>query len=267
MRKEPSEKGTVNGIEFTRHRWSAEELGKKVRGLFYIAKIDQRAVFFLIKAPAEGDDTAIRIAESAVLTLEKPAESDVATVPEGARAPSEPSPSKPPLGWSPDPELVAKLDLPGPDPVSDQYRLQPPSGWVYAENNIINEQPQVRTASGVWHEIGRSDTPHCTLTLEITEFKDKPNMDGWRSEATFDMIMKADTITAKAQRAQKGRLGGIDFNRYRWTGMAEGKKVRGVMYLGTDDNRLLSILIEAPADGHDAALRLAESAILTLRKP
>ena len=72
LKKEPPEKGNVNGIEFTRNRWSAEENGKKLRGLFYIAKIDQRVLFFLIEASAGDHDDAIRLAESRGAHVAKP---------------------------------------------------------------------------------------------------------------------------------------------------------------------------------------------------
>ena len=61
-------------------------------------------------------------------------------------------------------------------------------------------------------------------------------------------------------------MGGLEFSRVRWTGSSESKQFRGVAYFASDDKRLLITFIEAPAEGHDEALRLAESAVLTLRK-
>lgn len=72
--------------------------------------------------------------------------------------------------------------------------------------------------------------------------------------------------------ADKGRLGGLDFVRYRCTTSSvpgdfnPKKPMKTVVYMTKDGDDLLVLLVAAPVKGCDADFRLAESSILTLTK-
>ncbi len=70
--KEPTEKGDIDGIEFTRYHWSAKKDGQKIRGAVYVGKEGRHVIAFEISAPAEGHDSDLKLMENAVLTVRKP---------------------------------------------------------------------------------------------------------------------------------------------------------------------------------------------------
>ena len=72
FKKEPTEKGDINGVEFSRYHWSGDKNGQKFRGLLYVGKDDRHVLSFILSVPAEGHGSELKLMENAVLTLRKP---------------------------------------------------------------------------------------------------------------------------------------------------------------------------------------------------
>ena len=170
--------------------------------------------------------------------------------------------------WLPDPTLLNKLAPADLDPVHGVYRLRPPLEWKFMALANTSGSDDSRTFAGLWHEPGAiGKTTHCILSLVISEFPIDLKARFFDYDQTFDAWAARDKIQAKRQSSEQGHLGGIDFVRYRWTGTADGQELRGVVYFAKDVTRMLRFAVTSPAVGHDTAIRIAESAILTLQKP
>jgi hypothetical protein len=170
--------------------------------------------------------------------------------------------------WLPDTALLDKLAPADLDPVHHAYRLRPPLRWEFTPLADSSGPDGSRTFVGQWHKPGPIGvTKHCLLLLVVSEFPINLKARVVDYDRTFDAWVTRDEIQAKREPAEQGHIGDIDFVRYRWTGTKDGQRLRGVVYFAKDVTRMLRFAVISPADGHDAAIRLAESAVLTLQKP
>jgi hypothetical protein len=183
-----------------------------------------------------------------------------------------------PLGWSPNPELLDKLADPELEQVRRVYHLRPPVGWKFGHKGEGGESLGNRF-TGSW----QSPKTGCLLNLIIVE----PRSGGTVEDTNLDKYFLSHTESGQTTIVQrdppeKGRIGGLEFTRYRVTtstkrwdpsgGRDPGYAplvVRFVDYIAKDGNRLIEIGTGVPVTdntgwGEDS--RLAENAILTLTK-
>ncbi len=173
------------------------------------------------------------------------------------------TPPKPP-GWSPDPDVLDKLQNYAVEPVSHTYRLRPPKGWKF---NSVNEGsgPPSMGNSGHWTEPA-FDEQHaqCELVLNVWKYKNKTSASSAKFDDIFDALFKKTFDAEKEGLPETGQSGGITFTRYRWIGAAAGAVTRGVTYFAHDDNRVLMVSAISFTGDYNAAMRLAENSALTL---
>ena len=76
VKKGPPEKGRIGGLDFTRYHWTWDLPygGEKheERAVLYLAGDDNRLLVLQVRGTAAGSDAEFRLAESAILTLQKP---------------------------------------------------------------------------------------------------------------------------------------------------------------------------------------------------
>ena len=181
----------------------------------------------------------------------------------GAAAPSSATvdySSLPPLGWSPDPNLLDQLKPAEVEGLRHIYRLRPPSGWEFSISQSGGEDLFGPYGGGYWCHKASG----CSLYIRICDVRDAD------FEKYFHWVIEINYSNVKKSPPEKGRIGGLDFTRYRYTfGIPNiaGHEERAVLYLANDESRLVVLQVRAPANGCEKEFRLAESAILTLQKP
>ncbi len=178
-----------------------------------------------------------------------------------------PAPPRATVTWSPDPALLSKLAPADLDPVGKFYRMRQPSNWYFASSPGTILPDKTKEYKGIWVQLGPDNEPQCILQMSINEPNPRVGIDHYPFGAMFNVVVTAGKTKLKKEPPEKGNVNGIEFTRNRWSAEENGKKLRGLFYIARFDQRALFFLIQASAGDHDDAIRLAESAVLTLQNP
>jgi hypothetical protein len=184
----------------------------------------------------------------------------------GATTPSSVAPSAAnsdaggPPDWTPDPELLAKLTLPEPEPLKRLYTFRVPANWrltIWAGHSY----PDQKSWSCEWSPMKETG---CKMTFAITEFKKKSDLDSLILDDAFAAMAQQLPPKPKFDLPETRNVNGINLSRYRWKSTTGGDAaLQGVVYLAKDDNRMISFsLVGTGAD--TPSIRLMESAVLTV---
>lgn len=166
--------------------------------------------------------------------------------------------------WTADPAALAAL---GDEVEVDAYRLRLPPG-------LRSMPPPASTPPGAqvssWQGAPRADGT--TPSLSVMIWTPAPEE---AKESALEAALTAMVDGVKRRRTEfsrtspeRGTIDGRPFMRARWTGKepARGIPMGGVAYLGLDGPRLLYFNTQDAEPHLEAALRLGEAGILSLRK-
>jgi hypothetical protein len=161
--------------------------------------------------------------------------------------------------WAADPALVNQL---APEAAVQNYRIRPPKGYALRQQNL----PGALTCA--WKGTPRADgtTPLFVAAAGLM----KPT----EVNMTLDALIDANAAGLRrgfpglvVSARETGQINGLSFIRARLEATAQGKKIRGFLYLAKDGRDFVSALF-LDAEPHFAETgKVAEAAALTVRKP
>ncbi|HEV3081481.1 MAG TPA: hypothetical protein VGY66_17005 [Gemmataceae bacterium] len=166
--------------------------------------------------------------------------------------------------WKTEPALLMEL---GPEVAVDKYSVRPPRGYERVT-------PPAGTVPPVgqfffWASEPREDGTAASLTMMIVTppgNEEFPSLED-AHEQSLESI-KRRRQTWMVTRREAGLVGGIRFLRSRWNGMdADLGPMHGFSYSAFDGRAFISIASQDIRQHHQQALKIAEAAALTFRKP
>jgi|GEM_PF-3008208 len=166
--------------------------------------------------------------------------------------------------WKTELALLAEL---GPEEAVDNYIVRPPRGYGRVTPPAGTVPPQGQFF--FWASEPREDGTAASFTMMIVTppgNEEFPSLED-AHEQSMDSIKKRRQ-TWQVTRREAGLVGGIRFLRSRWNGMdAELGPMHGFNYSAFDGRTFIRIASQDLRQYHQQALKIAEAAALTFRKP
>ncbi|HEY5885458.1 MAG TPA: hypothetical protein VIT88_12265 [Pyrinomonadaceae bacterium] len=164
--------------------------------------------------------------------------------------------------WNAAEPLLSQLEA---DCAIDNFAIRPPKG--YSPQTRPGPHGSIATA---WAGPPRSDGTRpqvMVLTVRLTpEERQKYRLEQALDELVSSLRARRKDWTMSA--TEKGLINGLVFVRTRWQGedLTSGLKMHGFVYVAFVDDMLVQLSSQDVEPHHEAALKLAESSVLTFKK-
>ena len=164
--------------------------------------------------------------------------------------------------WNAAATLVTELDT---DHAIDKFTIKPPKG--YSPQTRPGPHGSIATA---WAGSPRADGTRpqvMVLTVKLTAAElQKYTIETALEELVLSLSHKRRQWTRTT--TEKGIINGLVFARTRWKGedVASGFKLHGFVYVAIVNDTLVQLSSQDIEPHHEAALKLAESSVLTFKK-
>lgn len=164
--------------------------------------------------------------------------------------------------WNPAAALRGQLEA---DQAVDEFTISPPKG--YSPQTRPGPHGSIATA---WAGPPRADGTRpqvmvLTVSLPAEELR-KYSLEQALDELTLSLRNRRKNWIRTA--TERGLINGLVFVRTRWNGedIPSGLKLHGFVYVAIVDDTLVQLSSQDVEPHHEAALRLAESSVLTFKK-
>jgi hypothetical protein len=184
------------------------------------------------------------------------------------------TPAPPPLSvadlpqWTPDQAMLKELETEQTDPLLGKYRIRPPKGCRFAKMESKKaDRFGALFSDGMWGPADLQDADSLPLLhMSIWQLgipSPEPPQIAIRKLMAGDEQSIAD---CRFDAIEIGQVAGIPIARARFTGTEGTHKLRGILYVAVDGDRIISLESRSTASRPERALRVVEAAVLTLRR-